>query len=728
MIRKTALDGKLGPALRRRTVLIGAVAAALGAVMPFGRGRAQAAQARQPDPVRVPTPGRMIHGGNPPEYPSQGPLHVKLHINQLKGAWGWTSAGEAGKDENGYPIAIGSGPNPRSRILHSQPLTAGIGPYSGAFRLYGRGTGQFKIGWHDQRATARLPRVVRDGREYWYADFRYDPRQRQGALSLEIVALPVPGDHIRDLALVHASHIANWERGEIFMPEAIADLRLFGQVQAERRRALGRSGVSERGALRVMQMVHANEVWNGTEGFRKMGPFRRDRRFVGPDFYSFVRIQNSDAKSWVDKIVPTALPIEHAVALCNETGCDLWYNLAPDILDSRAQALGAYVRDHLDPALTVYWEYGNELWNSARGFDGYQYAKAWGEATFPGLRGPDAVYEWDVYRSMQLYALLRDVFAETGRTARYMAAFAAWAASNRPDGEDNAGSYAAKYFRAEHARKRQDLPEVPENIITDMSVGGYFAAPNGRAAQWLEAAYDDNRARARAYARFVQFGMAGDLIEIGPKHLEAPLTDVATDAEISVVRLIARDVQAGGFDAWTDLPRVFRIEGRDLQYRGVNAAAWTTVMSFATSPGRDFPTLVRDVQVMGLGNFKRGTSGHGSQLRTTIAQRVEAHRHFAAQRGLRFHFYEGGPGSDGAPGSDPQITAGWMRVFHTEGWAAEVLSNFLSLVDDRVDQMVWYKTHNRYNRDNWGLKAYYGQPGAAAPKWQAVERDILQDL
>lgn len=136
-----------------------------------------------------------------------------------------------------------------------------------------------------------------------------------------------------------------------------------------------------------MHSMQANLIWrdDGTD-YLTQTDAQKERRYVGPDYYSFPKRQN-DGPSRSQTVVATALPMEDAVRLANETGMDLWHNLPADMLDGRAEAIGLYVRDHLDPALRVYWEYGNENenWNGAPGFNSHAYVAAQGRWIFPDL-------------------------------------------------------------------------------------------------------------------------------------------------------------------------------------------------------------------------------------------------------------------------------------------------------------------------------------------------------
>lgn len=69
-------------------------------------------------------------------------------------------------------------------------------------------------------------------------------------------------------------------------------------------------------------------------------------------------------QSWTNQFnTRPEFPFELIVDLHNRTKKDLWYNFPRTADESYIRAFVAYVRDHLDPALTFYWTLSNEVWN-----------------------------------------------------------------------------------------------------------------------------------------------------------------------------------------------------------------------------------------------------------------------------------------------------------------------------------------------------------------------------
>ena len=57
--------------------------------------------------------------------------------------------------------------------------------------------------------------------------------------------------------------------------------------------------------------------------------------------------------------------LEYMVQLANISHKDPWFNIPHNADDTYVEHYAEYLRDHLDPSLTVYLEYSNEVWNDA---------------------------------------------------------------------------------------------------------------------------------------------------------------------------------------------------------------------------------------------------------------------------------------------------------------------------------------------------------------------------
>jgi hypothetical protein len=86
-------------------------------------------------------------------------------------------------------------------------------------------------------------------------------------------------------------------------------------------------------------------------------------------FMDWMETNNSTLSGWSDRPKPTdvsfanGVPVEVMVALSNELETDAWFNMPHLADDDYVQRFAEYVRDNLDPELTIYVEFSNEVWN-----------------------------------------------------------------------------------------------------------------------------------------------------------------------------------------------------------------------------------------------------------------------------------------------------------------------------------------------------------------------------
>lgn len=141
-------------------------------------------------------------------------------------------------------------------------------------------------------------------------------------------------------------------------------------------------------------------------------------------------------------------PMEYFIQLCNTVQADLFINIpirADDDYISKTAQLIRYGSDgvlpysapqtnpvypSLDSGLKVYVEYGNEIWNSALGFQCYHWAKEYSDAIIasPGLTHPieyDGIQDqytlcarWAAFRSVEMSVLFRAVFGDAAMMTR----------------------------------------------------------------------------------------------------------------------------------------------------------------------------------------------------------------------------------------------------------------------------------------------------------------------
>ncbi len=95
---------------------------------------------------------------------------------------------------------------------------------------------------------------------------------------------------------------------------------------------------------------------------------------------SITGLGNNGPFSWANRpninmFGQTSTCYENMIALCNATGCDLWMNVPLQATDDWKVGFANLVTNdpiyHLNPWLHIYYEHGNELWNS--GFMAWQW-------------------------------------------------------------------------------------------------------------------------------------------------------------------------------------------------------------------------------------------------------------------------------------------------------------------------------------------------------------------
>jgi hypothetical protein len=112
-------------------------------------------------------------------------------------------------------------------------------------------------------------------------------------------------------------------------------------------------------------------------------------------------------------------PIEYLVELCNVTNLPGWFNIPVYASDDYITQWANYLVAHYNPSL-IYFEYGNEIWNTAAGFIMTNRLAKWGDVTFSGIgSGSGANYSgYYGYRMAQAAAIIRGVFNAAGKGSK----------------------------------------------------------------------------------------------------------------------------------------------------------------------------------------------------------------------------------------------------------------------------------------------------------------------
>jgi hypothetical protein len=112
--------------------------------------------------------------------------------------------------------------------------------------------------------------------------------------------------------------------------------------------------------------------------------------------------------SWVDK---KGAPVEILVELANTTQANPWFTLPHQATDDYVRNFAQYVRDNLDPGLTVYVEYSNEVWNGLFEQNRWVKEQALLEWTDPGVSDADKITDWYSRRTTQITQIWDEVFS-----------------------------------------------------------------------------------------------------------------------------------------------------------------------------------------------------------------------------------------------------------------------------------------------------------------------------
>jgi len=130
--------------------------------------------------------------------------------------------------------------------------------------------------------------------------------------------------------------------------------------------------------------------------------------------------------SWAHSRDGTEVPLSVMVALANKTKSNFWFNIPAEAPDALVREMATYIRDHLDPELTVHLEYSNEVWNWMFAQTGY--SRDLGQELFrfdangdgridpndPAENAEGAASLYYGYRASQVSQIAHQVFQGTG--------------------------------------------------------------------------------------------------------------------------------------------------------------------------------------------------------------------------------------------------------------------------------------------------------------------------
>lgn len=201
----------------------------------------------------------------------------------------------------------------------------------------------------------------------------------------------------------------------------------------------------------------AGEIFNPawTQRIDGFGAFR---------FMDWMQTNDSTQSGWDRRPLPedatwtrAGVPAEIMLRLANALGADPWFNMPHLASDDYMRRFAALVRDGLDPGLTAYVEYSNEVWN-------WQFAQArWAEARAIERWGREhAGVQYSAMRAARMADIWREVLG-TGRLVAVIATQTGWLGRE------------ADILEAPHWQAEDPANRAPAAHFDAYAVAGYFS-------------------------------------------------------------------------------------------------------------------------------------------------------------------------------------------------------------------------------------------------------------
>ncbi|MDP6539721.1 MAG: hypothetical protein QF903_11920 [Planctomycetota bacterium] len=323
---------------------------------------AQDAPAAGPPPAAAPN-ARSPLGINLAKIRDYSPEIVFVDLFRTARAWasnargvGWDDAGPLDLDEHGWVRSLRPGQRAET------PLFTGFGPHIplGTTTCLFEGTG--RIEFKGARVLSERPGRI---------EVRFDPQAP--VRSLRITATD-PDDYLRNIRLILPGFLDTY-RDEPFHPAFLERWRAFG-------------------VLRFMDWMQTNgsmvERWSQrpTLAHHSQGTER-------------------------------GVALELMVELANTLGAEPWFCMPHAADDEYVRAFASQVAALLDPSLSVWIEYSNELWNGQ--FPQARYARERGLELELAEGASKAGHRYTARRAVEIFALWEEAFGGTERLVRVLA-------------------------------------------------------------------------------------------------------------------------------------------------------------------------------------------------------------------------------------------------------------------------------------------------------------------
>lgn len=181
--------------------------------------------------------------------------------------------------------------------------------------------------------------------------------------------------------------------------------------------------------------------------------------------------------TWGGKYGSRGAPVEIMVALANQVNSNPWFSMPYKANDDYIQKFGEYVKAHLNPELTAYIEYSNEVWNPI--FSHHDYAIEQGlKAKLDEKKSP-AGYKWYSRRSVEVFKIWEEAFGGQEQLIRVLGSWA----SNQ--------NMSSQILAFEDAYKHTDAVAIgpyvsahPEILREAKNVNDVFKAMMDKTSKW----------------------------------------------------------------------------------------------------------------------------------------------------------------------------------------------------------------------------------------------------
>lgn len=262
-------------------------------------------------------------------------------------------------DANGWPTSI------PQNYAWSSIITADAGyvpSQKGRYVIRYRGEGNVRVATNGTIENQTPGEIV----------FSVDTDTIYMRLFIEVTDPENTGDYIRDVTVVKEENIELHQAGQIFNPQWLNLIK----------------------DIRVIRFMN----WQNITGSREK------------EWATRSRFSNNSWGATIEKKEEQGVPIEVLVELANQIGADPWFCIPFYASDDYVREFSRYVADNLDPELTAYFEYSNEVWNWI--FAETRAANDAGLATFGDKFGEYPLREYYGYRSAEISQIVHHTFGK----------------------------------------------------------------------------------------------------------------------------------------------------------------------------------------------------------------------------------------------------------------------------------------------------------------------------